>query len=160
MIHSDNDDSFKLYNNRLAVCYGNLKNRDGGINPGWKVTTQMVEQLGPAGMSSDESEVDAYTKKTTYRIRKRPWRSNECKNRLIIIDADRNVTNALGGARAGNPARERVRGSNGTVSKRAPTVGCPRNYYSKIWVSNLGSTRLVDALKMKGTKELGDMEIM
>jgi hypothetical protein len=48
-------------------------------------------------MSSDESEVDARTKKTTYGIRKRLWRSSECKNRLLIIDADRNVTNALDG---------------------------------------------------------------
>ena len=53
--------------------------------------------LGPAGMSSDDSEVDEKTEKTTYRIRKRPWRSNECKDRLIIIDADCNVMNALGG---------------------------------------------------------------
>jgi len=52
----------------------------------------MVEQLGPARMSSDESEVDKKTKKTTYRIRKCLWRSSECKDRLLIIDADRNVT--------------------------------------------------------------------
>jgi hypothetical protein len=160
LLHSDTDDSSKLYNDRLAVCYGNLKNRDGSTNLGWKVTTEMVEQLGPAGMSSDESEVDAKTKKTTYRIRKRLWRSNECKDRLIIIDADRNVTNAFGGARAGNPPRERVRGSNATVSERAPKVGCPQNYYSKTWVSNLGSGRMVEALKMKGTKNIGDIEVM
>jgi len=89
------------------------------------------------------------------RIRKRPWRSNECKDRLIIIDADRNVTNAVGGARAGNPPRERVRGSNATVSERAPKVGCPKNYYSKTWVSNLGSHRMIKALEMKGRKDLG-----
>ena len=106
-------------------------------------------------MSSDENEVDEKTKKTTYRIRKRPWRSNECKDRLIIIGADRNVTNAVGGARAGNPPRERVRGSNATVSERAPKVGCPKNYYSKTWVSNLGSHRMIKALEMKGRKDLG-----
>ena len=98
--------------------------------------------------------------KTTYRIRKRLWRSSECKDRLIIIDANRNVTNALGGARAGNPARERVRGLNATVSKRPPKVGCPRNYYSKVWVSNLKSSRLVDALEMKRSKDIGEVEIM
>ena len=118
----------------------------------------MVEQLGPAGMSSDESEVDSRTKKTTYRIRKRLWRSSACKDRLIIIDADRNVTNALGGARPGNPARERVRGSNATVSERAAKVGCPENYYSRTWVSNLGSTRMVAALNMKGRKDLGEVQ--
>lgn len=119
----------------------------------------MVEQLGPAGMSSDESEVDEKTKKTTYRIRKRLWRSRACKDRLLIIDADRNVTNALGGARAGNPARERVRRSNATDSERAPKVGCPSNYYSKVWVSNLGSRRMVEALKMKAKKDFGDVQV-
>jgi hypothetical protein len=102
-------------------------------------------------------EGDEKTKKTTYRICKRPWRSNECKDRLIIIDADRNVTNAGGGARAGNPPRERVRGSNATVSERAPKVGCPKNYYSKTWVSNLGSHRMIKALEMEGRKDLGQV---
>jgi hypothetical protein len=119
----------------------------------------MIEQLGPAGMSSDESEVDTKTKKVTYRIRKRLWRSSACRDRLLIIDADRNVTNALGGARAGKPARERVRGSNTTVSERAPKVGCPENYYSKVWVSNLGSRRMVQALNMKGKKNLGNVQV-
>ena len=67
-LRSDIEDPFKLYNNRMAVCYRNLKNRDGTTNLGWKVMTEMVEQLGPAGMSSDESEVDTKTKKTTYII--------------------------------------------------------------------------------------------
>ena len=62
-LRSDIEDPFKLYNNRMAVCYRNLKNWDGTTNLGWKVMTEMVEQLGPAGMSSDESEVDTKTKK-------------------------------------------------------------------------------------------------
>ena len=49
------------------------------------MTTEMVEQLGPAGMSSDESEVDAKTKKVTYRICKHPWRSSACKDRVTIF---------------------------------------------------------------------------
>ena len=159
-MHSDIDDLFKLYNNRLAICYGNLKNRDGTIDLGWKATTKMVEQLGPAGMSSDESEVDAKTKKVTYRICKHPWRSSACKDRLHIIDADHNVMNVLGGARAGNPAREKVRGSNATVSECAPKVGCPENYYSKMWVSNLGSRRMVEALKIKAKKKFGDIQVV
>ena len=121
------------------------------------MVTEMVQELGPTGMSSDESEVDERTQKTTYRIRKRLWRSNECKDRLVVIDADRNVPNALGGARAGNPPRDRVRGSNAPVSERAPKVGCPQNYYSRTWVSNLGSHRLIKALEMKERKDLGQV---
>ena len=64
-----------------------------------------------------------------------------------------------GGARAGNPVRERVRGLNATISERAPKVGCPKNYYSKTWVLNLGSKRMVDALKMKGNKDLGEVQV-
>jgi hypothetical protein len=36
-----------------------------------------------------------------------------------------------------------------TVSKRAPNVGCPKIYYSKMEVSNLGSSKW---LRLKGLK--------
>jgi len=45
-IPSNADKLFQLYNERLAICYGNLKNRDGSINQGWKITADMVEELG------------------------------------------------------------------------------------------------------------------
>jgi len=115
----------------------------------------MVEELGPAGMSSDESEVDERTKKTTYRIKRRLWRAKVCKDRLILIDSDRNITNAYGGTRPGNPARQRIRASNSTISERAPKIGCPENYYSREWVSNLGSTRAIRALGWREEKDLG-----
>jgi DNA/RNA-binding domain of Phe-tRNA-synthetase-like protein len=51
--------------------------------------------------------------------------------------------------------QERVRGSNATINKRAPKVGCPENYYSKMGVSNLGSRRMVEALKKRIRKDLG-----
>ena len=50
-----------------------MKNCDGSTDPGWKVMAEMVEELGPAGMSSDESEVDEKTKRTTYRIKRWLW---------------------------------------------------------------------------------------
>jgi len=115
----------------------------------------MIEELGPAGMSSDESEVDEKTKKTTYKIQRRLWRAKACKDRLLVVDSDRNITNAIGGARPGKPPRDRIRSSTATISERAPTVGCPKNYYSKDWVANLGSERMVRALKVKDKKDLG-----
>ena len=132
-----------------------MKNRDGSINEGWKVTADMVEELGPAGMSSDESELDENTKRTTYRIKRRLWRARACKNRLKVIDSDRNVTNAHGGTRSGNPPRERIRAPTSTISERVPTVGCPKNYYSREWVANLASDRMVRELKWKERKDLG-----
>jgi len=44
--HSNADEIFQLYNERLAICYGNVKNRDGAIDQGWKITANMVEELG------------------------------------------------------------------------------------------------------------------
>lgn len=112
-------------------------------------------------MSTDESDFDEYTKKTTYRIKKRLWRAKVCRDRLIVIDSDRNVTNAHGGARAGKPPRERIRtsGSGSTVSEREPKVGCPENYYSREWVANLGSNRMVNALRWKEKKNLGSVQV-
>ena len=157
--YSNADELFQLYHTRLAICHGNLKNRDGSTDPGWKASAEMVEELGPAGMSSDESEVDEYTKKTTYRIKRRLWRAKVCKDRLIVIDSDRNITNAHGGTRPGKAPRERIRTSTSTISERAPKVGCPENYYSREWVSNLGSNRMVNALKGKEKKNLGSVQV-
>lgn len=75
-----------------------------------------------------------------------------------MIDSDRNVTNAHGGTRPGKPPRERIRASTSTISERAPKVGCPKNYYSREWVSNLGSERMVRELKWKEKKDLGSVQ--
>lgn len=136
-----------------------MKSRDGSTDPGWKATGKMVKELGPAGMSSDESEFDEKTKRTTYRIKRRLWRARTCKDRLIVIDSDRNITSAHGGTRPGKPPRERIRALNSTISNRPPKVGCPENYYSKEWVSNLGSGREVRALKWGEKKDLGSVQV-
>jgi hypothetical protein len=148
-----------MYNERLAICLGNLKNRDGSTNRAWKAMTQMVEKLGHTGMSSDESEVDERTKRPSYRIKRRLWRAKVCKERLILIDSDRNVTNAYGGTRPGKPPRERIRAPNSTISERTPTVGCPQNFYSREWVSNLGSDRAIRALKWGEKMDLGNVQV-
>ena len=86
-------------------------------------------------------------------------RAKVCKDRLIAIDSDRNITNAHGGTRPGKPPRERIRTSTSTISEHAPKVGCPENYYSREWVSNLGSNRMVSALKWKEKKNLGSVQV-
>ena len=85
---------------------------------------KMVVKLGPGGMSSDGSEVDEKTKRTTYRIKRWIWQAKVCKERLILIDSDHNVTNAYGESRPGKPPRERIRASNSTISKLALTIEC------------------------------------
>jgi hypothetical protein len=116
----------------------------------------MIEELGPAGMSSDESEVDEVTKKSTYTIRTRAWRSREVLNRVKTVDKDNNTTNAYGGARPGNRPRERRR-MPGAISKRAPVAKCPSNFYAPEFVSNLGN-RERKLLWMLEAQDLGTVE--
>jgi hypothetical protein len=120
---------------------------------------KMVEELGPAGMSSDESELNDNTRKTTYRIKRRPWRATICKERLKLIDSNHNITSGHGGTRPGKPPRERIRAPTSTISNRLPKIGCPENYYSREWVSNLGSNRAVRALKWGRERDLGSVQV-
>lgn len=115
----------------------------------------MVEALGPAGMSSDESEVDEATKKVTYTIKTRGWRSREVLERLKVIDKCNNTTNGYGEARPGNRPRERRRISGGIHSKRAAVAKCPSNYYEKEFIKNLTNYEL-KALRQKEAKDLGE----
>ena len=117
--------------------------------------TEIVEALGPGGMSSDESDIDERTKKTTYKIRRHQWQALVCNERLALIDNNCNITNAVSGAHPGNQPRIRIRSSNGPISDWAPKTGCPQNYYRNEWVTNLGSKRKVRALEMKAEKDLG-----
>ncbi|KAF8180609.1 hypothetical protein BJ912DRAFT_1062388 [Pholiota molesta] len=122
-----------LYDDRREIAGGNLRNRDGTIHEGWKALYEMVERMGPSGMSSDESEVEG--KRTVYIVKRRAWRSEEVQRLLIFIDQDRNATGSTGCARPGNPPRERRRLTNRqtTISKRDPTTAGP------MWA--LGSAR-------------------
>ena len=112
-----------------------MHNRDGTINPEWKASYDMVHNLGQSGMSSDESEEE--DGHTIYIIKARGWRSHAVSKRCKIIDRERNSTSSLGGAPAGNPPRKRKRVTRPTLSSRDPVIGCPKNYYSALWVANL-----------------------
>lgn len=135
-----------------------MKNHDGFTNPGWEIKTKIVEELGPAGMSADESEIDEKTKKTTYRIRRQQWQARVCKNRLIVINSNQNITNAHGKTCHGNQSREQIKAPTLTISTRMLKVGCPENYYSREWVENLGSDQMVRALKWGEKKDLGSVQ--
>lgn len=143
----------KLYDDRREICLGNLRNPDGTVDQGWRVSLDMITSLGPAGMSSDES--DWIDNQRVYRVRKRNWLSREVKEHLMVIDENRNRTNGYGGARAGNQPRHRIRASNAKTSKRDPTVGCPKNFYSKEY--RAGRTNLeYRALRMTRNVDLGN----
>ena len=112
-----------------------MHNRNGTINPKWKASYDMVLNLGPSGMSSDESEEE--DGRTIYVVKARAWRSQVVNKRCKFIDRDRVTTSSLGGAPAGNPPRKRKRVIRPAPSSRDPVIGCPENYYSERWVANL-----------------------
>lgn len=124
-----------------------MYNRDGSINPEWKASYDMVFNLGPSGMSSDESEEEGG--RMIYIAKARSWRSQAVNKRLKIIDRERITTSSLGGAPSGNPPRKRKRVIKPTLSARDPVVGCPKNYYSDRWVANLPN---------RGVSELNEMQ--
>lgn len=131
-----------MYDDRREIAAGNMRNRDGTIHEGWKALYDMVEKLGPSGMSSDESEVEG--KRTVYIIKRRAWRSEQVHRLLLLIDKDRNATGSTGCARPGNPPRERRRLTNRqtTISKRDPSLGCPVNYYDRIYYAGLNNREI------------------
>jgi hypothetical protein len=148
----------KLYDTRWGICHGNLKNRDGTDNLGWKATLKMIEKLQAAGMSSDESERDEATGQITYIIKKRTWRSREVLDRLKLIDKDKNTTNAYGGARAGNQPRIRRRVPNTRESTRVAVPDCPENFYAQEFVANITSELVLDQLNEQPAVNLGNLQ--
>ncbi|KJA24985.1 hypothetical protein HYPSUDRAFT_53481 [Hypholoma sublateritium FD-334 SS-4] len=104
-----------LYDNRREVALGNVKKPDGSIDKGWQATLRLINKLGCQGMSSDESawEGEGTRRRRVYYIRRRKWRSVETQNRLEIVDANMNTTNAFGRPRCGNAPRERIRLTTG-----------------------------------------------
>ena len=122
----------------------------------WDQFEQLVEELGPEGMSSDDSEIDDDGNKE-FRVRRMPWRSKEVERRLIQVDKDHNTTNAYGNSRAGNQPRRRTRRNAVTVSRRKATAGYPLNFYDSGWYAALTKSQQED-LAPKESAEWLDFE--
>ena len=118
----------------------------------------MIETLKAAGMSSDESERDEATGVVTYIIKKRAWRSKEVLDRLKLVDQDRNTTNAYGGPRAGNPPRVRKPVAHAKESIRAAVPNCPENFYTREFVANISSYRVLNELNEQPAVDLGSVQ--
>ena len=148
----------KLYDTRWNITHGNVKNRDGTENLGWKATLKMIEMLEAAGMSSNESENDEETGAFTYIVKKRAWRSREVLDCLKLIDQDRNTTSAYGGVRAGNPPRVRKRVPYAKESIQATVPNCPKNLYGQEFITNISSYRVLNELNEHPAVDLGYLQ--
>jgi hypothetical protein len=62
-----------------------MRNPDGLIDPRWDALSAVVDHLGAAGMSSDESEDDE-TGERVYVINKAIWRDRRVTASLRLVD--------------------------------------------------------------------------
>ena len=115
----------------------------------------MVDKLGQAGMSSDESELDN-TGRPCYTVKRRVWRSAEVQACLEGIDKFANRSAADGRIRPGNQPRQRIRTRAAKASQRDPPIGCPKNYYTAEFLSDL-TDRAYMELDVKAEKVLPEI---
>jgi hypothetical protein len=96
----------------------------------------MVDKLGQEGMSSDESDLDT-NRRPCYTVKRRVWRSADVQACLEGIDKFANRSAADGRIRPGNRPRQRIRKRAANASRRDPSIGCPVNYYTAEFLSDL-----------------------
>jgi hypothetical protein len=94
----------------------------------WKWLRDIVVQLGPEGMSSDESEIEDKVR-IVYNAKVLPWRRNIDKE-LNVIDAGR-IENLTTFGRQGSKPVKRYRSN--LQSTRKPVEGLPRAFYNGDW---------------------------
>lgn len=126
-----------MYCSRIDITLANRETPDGDVDPTWDALHNVVAALGQAGMSSDESDHEN-PGRTKYVVKKRDWRNRDLLRYLAIIDGDRNITNAYGNTRPGNPPRHRSR-RNGNQSVRSAIPNLPINFYDASWLSRLSN---------------------
>jgi len=144
---------FQLWLERREICLESAQKQDGSVDLAWKSLLWMVDKLGQAGMSSDESDLDDNTGRPCYTVERRVWRSPEVQACLEGIDKFANRSAADGRIRPGNQPRQRIRMRSAKASRRDPPIGCPRNYYTAEFLSDL-SNRAGRELDVKEGKAL------
>jgi len=128
---------------------------DGSVDPAWKSLLWMVDKLGQAGMSSDESDLDN-NGRSCYTVKRRVWRSAEVQACLEGIDRFANKSAADGRIRPGNQPRQRIRMRGAKASQRDPPIACPRNFYTAEFLSDL-TNRAYTELDARAEKVLPEI---
>ncbi|KIJ50299.1 hypothetical protein M422DRAFT_65725 [Sphaerobolus stellatus SS14] len=118
---------------RLNLYYRRLSTTK--MHPGLRVHTALIRELGPRGMSSDESD---YTgDKPRYIILTKPWRASAVG--LLLRDIDRVTANMrktfIG--RIGQGPLQRLRIDSDSVSSTMAVTYLPGNCYDNDWFESL-----------------------
>jgi len=114
-----------------------MKRLTGEARKAWGNLHDMLEAMGPDGVSSDE-EVMVNNRKE-YHIKILPHRSTQVLSRIKYIDDHANHTNGYGNSASGTPPRTRIRPENPEESRRKAPIGWPENLYKSKWIEGLST---------------------
>ncbi|KAI6011547.1 hypothetical protein PISMIDRAFT_60982, partial [Pisolithus microcarpus 441] len=119
----------QLYNRRLRTAQRHLGSYPSAVN--------VVQQLGPARMSSDESEHDVGHGERTYHITCKAWRSCSVMETLQVLDALHLWMRYQQQWNATASAWPHLRIPSSRLSNREPPLGLPKNFYAQDYLSSL-----------------------
>jgi hypothetical protein len=97
----------------------------------WKWLLKLVKQLGPEGMSSEESD-DQNDTEVVFRVKRLPWRRDITKE-LSLIDAIRLKEKGIFAPQGSKPVK-RIHGGERLVSIREAPGFLPRELYNEDWL--------------------------
>lgn len=91
----------------------------------------MIKDLGPDGMSSDESEIDEHTGREILHVSQMTWR-RKVDREMDLVDRQRMTDMELFSKKGAKPAT-RVR--DGKETRRNPVEGLSKAFYEKTWLA-------------------------
>ena len=104
----------------------------------WRNLHDMLEAMGPDGVSSDEDVM--VNNRKEYHVKILPYRSTRVLSRIKYIDNHANHTNGYGNSAPGTPPRIRIRPENPKESSKKAPIGWPKNLYKSRWIEGLSDT--------------------
>ena len=131
-----------------------LAKKEDGLadEPAWTWLMEVLDTLGPDGMSSDKSEGEADEDHSdeavlnrtafTFRVKRMPWRRDITKE-LEIIDAERLKDRAVYRRQGSKPAQRR-RNPDAPLSSREAPAGLPQAFYDESWIAKLSKDKRRD----------------
>ncbi|KAI5996412.1 hypothetical protein EDD15DRAFT_2365258 [Pisolithus albus] len=127
-VHRRRERKLQLYNRRLRMAHRHSGSYPSAVN--------VVQQLGPTGMSSDESEHDVGHGERIYHI----------THTLRVLDKLHLRMRYQEQWNATADAWPHLRTPSSQVSNRKPLSGLPKNFYAQDYLSSLTSEGLDDLL--------------